>query len=177
MDWGINTMSGDRTQLGNMAIHYSSKSTEWETPQDFYERLNRTFDFNLDPCATPETAKCEKYFTEQEDGLNKSWEGHKVFVNPPYGREIGKWVKKAYEEGEKPCTTVVCLVPSRTDTKYWHNYCMKADEIYFVKGRLKFGNSKNAAPFPSAVVVFRGPPIEGMAMPHLRVSSMDNKNG
>ena len=177
MDWGINTMSDDRTQLGNMAVHFSSNSTEWETPQDFYERLNRTFDFNLDPCATPETAKCEKYFTEQEDGLNKSWEGHKVFVNPPYGREIGKWVKKAYEEGEKPNTTVVCLIPSRTDTKYWHDYCMKADEIYFVKGRLKFGNSNNAAPFPSAVVVFRGAPIKGMTRPHLRISTMRNKHG
>jgi site-specific DNA-methyltransferase (adenine-specific) len=98
-------------------------------------------------------------------------------VNPPYGREIGKWIKKAHEEGSKPSTVVVCLVPSRTDTKYWHDYCMKADEIYFVKGRLKFGNSSSAAPFPSAVVVFRGPPIEGMAMPHLRVSTMRNKNG
>ena len=115
-------MSSDRTQLGKMVVHYSSKSTEWETPQDFYERLNRTFDFNLDPCATPETAKCEKYFTEQEDGLNKSWERHKVFVNPPYGREISKCIEKAHKEGEKPGTLVVGRVPSRTDTKYWHNY-------------------------------------------------------
>ena len=105
----------------------------------------------------------------------QSWSRHRAFVNPPYGREISKWVKKAYEEGLKPHTTVVCLLPSRTDTKWWHDYCMKANEIYFVKGRLKFGNSKNAAPFPSVVVVFRGPPIKGMAMPPLRISSMDNK--
>ena len=177
MEWGINTMSGDKTQLGKMAIHFSSNSTVWETPQDFYERLNNVFQFDLDPCATSETAKCEKYFTEYENGLLQDWSGRSVFVNPPYGRGVVNWVKKAYEEGLKPHTTVVCLLPSRTDTKWWHNYCMKADEIYFVKGRLKFGNSKNAAPFPSAVVVFRGPPIEGMAMPHLRVSSMDNKNG
>jgi len=177
MEWGINTMSSDKTQLGKMAIHFSNKSTEWETPQDFYERLNNTFDFNLDPCATAATTKCEKYFTELDDGLNKGWEGHRVFMNPPYGREIGKWMKKAYEEGEKTGTTVVCLVPSRTDTKWWHDYCMKADEIYFVKGRLKFGNSSNAAPFPSAVVVFRGPPIKGMARQRLRVSTMENKNG
>jgi len=98
-------------------------------------------------------------------------------MNPPYGRGIGKWIKKAYEEGEKCSTVVVCLVPSRTDTKWWHEYCMKADEIYFVKGRLKFGDSNNAAPFPSAVVVFRGPPIAGMARPQLRVTTMENKNG
>tara|TARA_R110000824_G_scaffold154242_4_gene326228 strand:- start:1130 stop:1663 length:534 start_codon:yes stop_codon:yes gene_type:complete len=177
MDWGMNTMSNNKTQLGKMAVHFSSKSVEWETPQDFYERLNNTFDFNLDPCTTAEIAKCENYFTEQKDGLNKSWEGHRVFMNPPYGREIGKWIKKAYEEGEKPGTLVVCLLPARTDTKYWHSYCMKADEIYFVKGRLKFGKSKAAAPFPSAVVVFRGPPAEGMARPPLRISTMENKHG
>jgi len=177
MEWGINTMSGDKTQLGKMAVHFSSNSTAWSTPQDFYERLNRTFNFNLDPCATAASTKCEKYFTELDDGLSENWEGHKVFMNPPYGREIGKWIKKAYEEGQKPHTTVVCLLPARTDTKWWHNYCMKANEIYFVKGRLKFGDSSNAAPFPSAVVIFRAPPIEGMASPHLRVSSMDNKNG
>ena len=155
---------------------FSSKSSEWETPQDFYERLNRSYDFNLDPCATVRTAKCKNYFTKEEDGLNKDWGGHKVFMNPPYGREIGKWLKKAHEEGEKLQTTVVCLIPARTDTKYWHDHCMKADEIYFVKGRLKFGNSNNAAPFPSAVVVFRGPPVKGMARPHLRISTMEKKH-
>jgi phage N-6-adenine-methyltransferase len=161
---------------GTQQTMFSSKSSEWETPQDFYERLNRAYDFNLDPCATANTAKCKNYFTESDDGLSKDWEGHKVFMNPPYGREISKWIKKAYEEGSKPHTTVVCLIPSRTDTKYWHQYCMKADEIYFVKGRLKFGNSSNAAPFPSAVVVFRGPPVKGMARQSLRVSTMENKD-
>ena len=156
---------------------FSSKSSEWETPRNFYDRLNRAFGFDLDPCCTEETAKCEKYFTEEEDGLSKSWEGHRVFMNPPYGREINKWIKKAYEEGGKVGTTVVCLIPSRTDTKYWHDYCMKANEIYFIKGRLKFGDSNNAAPFPSAVVIFRGPPVIGMPRPHLRVSAMENKDG
>tara|TARA_R110000824_G_scaffold2613_6_gene12111 strand:- start:1061 stop:1558 length:498 start_codon:yes stop_codon:yes gene_type:complete len=155
---------------------FSSKSTEWETPQDFYERLNSVFDFDLDPCATAATAKCKDYFTENVDGLIRSWAGKKVFMNPPYGRALKKWIKKAYEEGEKPRTTVVCLIPARTDTKYWHEYCMKADEIYFVKGRLKFGNSSNAAPFPSAVVVFRGPPVKGMSRQPLRVSTMENKH-
>ena len=177
MEWGINTMSNNKTQLGKMAVHFSSNSTAWGTPQDFYERLNNAFQFDLDPCATQETAKCQNYFTEEEDGLFKDWDRQRVFMNPPYGREIGKWVKKAFEEGQKAHTLVVCLLPARTDTKWWHDYCMKANEIYFVKGRLKFGNSKNAAPFPSAVVVFRGPPMKGMSMPHLRVSTMDNKRG
>jgi site-specific DNA-methyltransferase (adenine-specific) len=162
---------------GTQETMFSSKTSEWETPRDFYERLNSAFQFDLDPCAAAETAKCENYFAEEDDGLLQSWTRRRVFMNPPYGREIGKWVRKAYEEGQKTHTLVVCLLPARTDTKWWHDYCMKANEIYFVKGRLKFGNSKNAAPFPSAVVVFRGPPMKGMSMPHLRVSAMRNKNG
>ena len=173
----IATTFDNKAPLAKMSVHYSGNSTAWETPQNFYERLNNAYQFDLDPCATSETAKCENYFTEEDDGLLQSWSRHRAFVNPPYGREISKWVKKAYEEGLKPHTTVVCLLPSRTDTKWWHDYCMKANEIYFVKGRLKFGNSKNAAPFPSAVVVFRGPPIKGMSRPDLRISTMDNKNG
>jgi site-specific DNA-methyltransferase (adenine-specific) len=140
------------------AVGFSSSSNDWETPQAFFEGLNEKFSFTLDPCATKESAKCAKFFTKEDDGLSKSWEGHTVFMNPPYGRDIKKWIRKAYLESLNPGTTVVCLVPSRTDTKYWHEYCMKAREIYFVKGRLKFGNSKNAAPFPSAVVVFSSKP-------------------
>ena len=156
---------------------FSSATGEWETPADFYEKLDRSFGFTLDPCCTKATAKCEKYFVAEDNGLEQAWDGHKVFMNPPYGREISKWIKKAFVEGSKPHTTVVCLLPSRTDTKYWHNYCMKADEIYFVKGRLKFGNAnnKNAAPFPSAVVVFRGPPALGMARHAVRISTMEKK--
>ena len=139
-------------------MHFSSKSNEWETPQDLYDKLDEEFGFTLDPCATPKTAKCEKYFTKDDDGLSKNWEGETVFMNPPYGRDIKHWIKKAYEEGQKPKTTVVCLIPSRTDTKYWHDYCMKAWNIHFVKGRLKFKNDNagnNSAPFPSAVIVFK----------------------
>ena len=134
---------------------FSSKSMEWETPQKFYNQLNDRYSFTLDPCATESTAKCEKYFTESDDGLSQDWGGNVVFMNPPYGRAISSWIKKAYEESRKNNTVVVCLIPARTDTKYWHNYCMKAHEINFIKGRLKFGGSKNAAPFPSAVIVFR----------------------
>jgi site-specific DNA-methyltransferase (adenine-specific) len=149
-------------------LMFSSKSNEWATPQDFYNKLNAEFGFTLDPCATPTTAKCSSYYTVDDDGLSKDWSGHTVFMNPPYGRKQKDWIEKAFQEGEKAGTTVVALVPARTDTKAWHNYCMKATEIRFIKGRLKFGqgNSKtNSAPFPSAVVVFSGSPppkITGM---------------
>ena len=133
---------------------FSSEETSWATPQKFFDRLNERFKFTLDPCASQKSAKCSKYYTKEDDGLAQSWSGHTVFMNPPYGREIAAWVKKAFDESRKENTTVVCLLPSRTDTRWWHSYCMHADEIYFVKGRLKFGDATNAAPFPSAVVVF-----------------------
>lgn len=139
-------------------LMFSSKSDEWGTPQDLYDELNKVYDFTLDPCATPENAKCDNFYTLEEDGLSKDWGGNTVFVNPPYTRgAIAKWMKKAYEESKKPDTTVVCLIPSRTDTKYWHDYCMKATHVHFIKGRLKFeGVADNSAPFPSAIVVFAG---------------------
>jgi len=148
-------------------LMFSSKSNDWATPQDFYNQLDAEFEFTLDPCASQSSAKCASFYTADDDGLSKDWEGHTVFMNPPYGRKIGNWIQKAYEEGEKSNTRVVALIPARTDTKYWHNYCMKATEIRFVKGRLKFGqgNTKNSAPFPSAVIVFSGSPppkISGM---------------
>ena len=154
----------DKTTQGVM---FSSKSNDWATPQDFYNQLDAEFGFTLDPCASQASAKCSSFYTADDDGLSKNWEGQTVFMNPPYGRKIGNWIQKAYEEGEKSNTRVVALIPARTDTKYWHNYCMKATEIRFVKGRLKFGhgNTKNSAPFPSAVVIFSGSPppkISGM---------------
>lgn len=164
----------------DMKVHYSSKSNEWDTPQAFYDRLNKHYGFTLDPCATKQSAKCEKYFTESDDGLNQSWAGETVFMNPPYGRQIGKWIKKAHDEAKNnKGTTVVCLIPSRTDTKYWHDYCMQAHELYFVRGRLKFGNSNssgqknNSAPFPSAVVVFKSgyTPLYGGNNPKLYTMS------
>ncbi|MBJ40340.1 MAG: adenine methyltransferase [Gammaproteobacteria bacterium] len=136
---------------------------EWATPREFFRKLDSQFNFTLDPCAKSHNALCSKYFTPDDDGLIQDWSGNKVFVNPPYGRGIGNWVKKAYEEGCKDDTTVVMLIPARTDTKYWHDYAMKAEEIRLIKGRLKFGGGKNSAPFPSAVVVFDGPegdPVE-----------------
>ena len=137
----------------NTELMFSSNDQTWETPQEFFNKLDKEFNFTLDPCCTEETAKCKKYYTPRENGLIQDWTNETVFMNPPYGREISDWLKKAYEESLKG-TLVVCLIPSRTDTKYWHDYCMKASEIRFIKGRLKFGNSKNSAPFPSAIVVF-----------------------
>lgn len=135
---------------------FSSKTNEWDTPQDFYDKLNQEFCFDLDPCSTHSNAKTQMHYTQEEDGLKQDWGGHTVFMNPPYGRDISRWIQKAYEESLKPNTTVVCLIPARTDTSYWHDYIFgKANDIRFIRGRLKFGNSKNAAPFPSAVVVYK----------------------
>ena len=139
----------------NTSVMFSSQTDLWETPQEFFDKLNAEFGFTLDPCATPENAKCEKYYTKEDDGLKQDWSGETVFCNPPYGRAIKDWVKKCYEESKKENTTVVMLIPARTDTSYFHDYIYnKAKEIRFIRGRLKFGNAKNSAPFPSMVVVF-----------------------
>jgi phage N-6-adenine-methyltransferase len=130
----------------------SSATDLWATPQDFYDDLHAEFGFSLDVCATPDNAKCPRYFTAEHDGLAQQWHGV-CWMNPPYGRVIGNWMRKAYESA-KEGALVVCLVPSRTDTRWWHDYAMKG-EVRYVKGRLKFGDSKNSAPFPCAVVVFR----------------------
>lgn len=138
--------------MSNMTVHYSSQTDLWSTPQDFYDKLHKEFSFTLDPCATDENHKTAKYYTESDDGLLQSWDDETVFMNPPYGRVIGHWMKKASEAKG----TVVCLVPARTDTRWWHDYVIgKADEIRYIRGRLKFGGQKNSAPFPSAVVIFR----------------------
>ncbi|MCU6709327.1 phage N-6-adenine-methyltransferase [Paenibacillus sp. J5C_2022] len=142
----------------NTAVLFSSETDLWPTPQTFYDDLHAEFNFTLDPCATTDNAKCPIFFTKEDDGLMQEWATHTVFMNPPYGREIANWIRKAYEESRKGAT-VVCLVPARTDTRWFHDYVYgKAEEIRFVKGRLKFGDAKNSAPFPSMVVVFRGVP-------------------
>ena len=133
---------------------FSSKTDLWSTPNDFFDKLNDEFHFTLDPCSTHENAKCYKHFTEEENGLLQDWSNEVVFCNPPYGRQIKHWVKKAYEESQKDNTKVVMLIPARTDTIYFHEYIYHKAEIRFIKGRLKFGNAKNSAPFPSMVVIF-----------------------
>ena len=137
-----------------MKVHYMSKSNEWTTPMWLFKELDVKFNFTLDPCCTKESALCDKYYTIEDDGLIQDWGGEIVFMNPPYGRAIGKWVEKAYRESLNGAV-VVCLIPSRTDTRYWHNYIFPyAADIKFLKGRLKFGDGKNPAPFPSAIIIF-----------------------
>lgn len=140
--------------MSNLDVHFSSKTDLWATPQPFFDRLNAEFTFTLDPCSDGNNAKCQRYFTAKENGLAQDWSKDTVFMNPPYGRAIGNWIRKAYEESERGAM-VVALIPSRTDTRYWHDYVMKADEIRLVKGRLKFGDGSSPAPFPSAVVIFK----------------------
>ena len=135
-------------------VHFSSKSDDWETPQPLFDRLNEHYHFGLDVCASAENAKCARYFDRETDGLKQSWTG-RCWMNPPYGREIGKWVKKAYETAKKRQGLVVCLLPARTDTAWFHDYCLKG-QYTFLRGRLKFGNAKNSAPFPSMIVIFGG---------------------
>lgn len=137
-----------------MSVHFSSKTDMWATPVEFFEYYNNIFRFDLDVCASAENAKCEHYYTEEDDGLSQEWKGN-CWMNPPYGREIIHWMRKAYESSLSGAT-VVCLVPARTDTKWWHEYAMKG-EIDFIRGRLTFGDAKNSAPFPSAVVIFYPP--------------------
>ena len=132
----------------------TSKSQEWETPEWLFNELNNEFGFTLDPCATPENAKCRNYYTVSEDGLKKSWGGQRVFCNPPYNK-VKHWIRKASEEARKPDTIVVMLIPAKTDTKAFHEYIYHKAEIRFLKGRLRFGNSKWNAPFASMVVIFR----------------------
>ena len=136
-------------------VHFSSETPEWGTPQALFDTLNKEFNFTLDPCATKENAKCKKFFTLQEDGLSKSWDRERVFCNPPYGRVMPKWVKKA---AEAKGGIVVMLIPARTDTKYFHDYIYNKAEIRFIKGRIKFEGKQvasGAAPFPSMIVVFK----------------------
>ena len=134
---------------------FTSRTDEWTTPAATFEALDAEFHFTLDPCSSHENAKCERHYTKEDDGLTKDWGGRRVFCNPPYGREIGKWVKKCYEESQKPDTLAVMLIPARTDTAYFHDFIYGKAEIRFLRGRLHFNESKGAAPFPSMVVVFR----------------------
>jgi site-specific DNA-methyltransferase (adenine-specific) len=145
----------------NRDLMFSSKNNAWCTPQDFFDKLDGEFQFTLDPCATSVSAKCNKFFTVDEDGLKQDWSKDRVFVNPPYGREIGKWVKKSYESSLGGAL-VVMLIPSRTDTRWWHDYIQDKAEVRFVKGRLKFVNldspeprKMSSAPFPSAIIIYQ----------------------
>lgn len=152
--------------MTNLTVHFSSETNEWATPQNLFDHLNRIYKFTLDPCSDGTNAKCTKYFTEKDDGLAQDWSNDTVFMNPPYGRSIKDWIKKAYEESQKGAT-VVALIPSRTDTRYWHDYCMKSAKITLIKGRVKFGDGNAPAPFPSALIEFN---------PHTHTPILDAMN-
>ena len=137
----------------NTDVMFSSKTDLWETPQEFFDELNDEFGFDLDVCALQGNAKCAKYYTPEQDGLEQPWPGV-CWCNPPYGRDVWRWVKKAGEESAAG-STVVMLLPARTDTGWFHDYVLGKAEIRFIRGRLKFGGSKNSAPFPSMVLVYR----------------------
>ena len=135
-------------------VHFSSDSVEWETPQALFDLINSVANFETDVCASPDKAKCPVFYTPEVDGLAQDWSGM-CWMNPPYGRSISNWMRKAEHESRKPDTTVVCLLPARTDTAWWHEYALKGMVLY-IRGRLKFGGHKNSAPFPSAIVVLGG---------------------
>lgn len=138
-------------------VLFSSQKDNWSTPIDLFNKLDQEFNFTLDPCADEFNHKCKKYFTLEDNGLLKDWSNDIVFCNPPYGRKIYDWVKKAYYESKKGAL-VVLLIPSRTDTKYFHEFLYNKSnvELRFLKGRLKFGESNNSAPFPRLIAILRG---------------------
>lgn len=134
---------------------FSSNSDEWKTPKYLFDKLNKEYNFTLDPASTNENHLCDKWYTIKENGLIQSWKNERVFLNPPYGRQIKDWVKKAYFENQKNNTLVVMLIPARTDTTYFHDYIYHKAEIIFLKGRLKFNDGKGSAPFPSMIVIYK----------------------
>ena len=143
--------------MNNMKNLMSSNSIEWETPREYFDKLNEEFNFTLDPCATKENAKCKKFYTKEDNGLKKEWEGERVFCNPPYGKEIKKWVEKCFDEKNK-AELIVMLIPARTDTAYFHDWIYNKAEIRFIKGRIKFlvnNKEKGSAPFPSMIVIYK----------------------
>ena len=125
-----------------------------ETPKYLFDKISSIFNFSLDACALPENAKCESYYTPKDDGLSKPWRGG-VWCNPPYGREILSWVKKAYEESQKEYNSfVLMLLPARTDTKWWWDWVQGKATLFFIKGRVKFGDHNVGAPFPSVLALY-----------------------
>lgn len=136
--------------MKNAAYMPQAQTVEWSTPQDLFDRLNDRFKFTVDVAADASNAKVSRYYDKEIDGLAQDWTGEVVWCNPPYGRTIGDWVRKAALSK----ATTVMLVPARTDTRWFHEYIYDKHEVEFIKGRLKFGGMKNSAPFPSMIVVF-----------------------
>ena len=145
--------------MNKEAYSRTEKSMDiWETPVYFFNLLDKIFHFTLDPCADLKNTKCERFFTKEMNGLLQDWKGEKVFVNPPFS-DVKNWVIKCYNEGQKENTIVVMILPSRTDTQYWHDFIMKAHKIWFAKGRVNFlingEKTKNGSTFPLAIIIFK----------------------
>lgn len=136
----------------SQSVHFSSNKEDWPTPPEIFEPLQKRYRLERDVCASPENAKLPLFWTKEDDALSKPWDG-RLWMNPPYGRDIGKWLKKAFEAAQYGAI-VVCLIPARTDTKWWHDYVMNSAEVVFIKGRITFEGAESGAPFPSAVVKF-----------------------
>ena len=142
--------------MGLQKAMVSSKTNEWSTPQGLFDKLNEEFGFTLDPCATADNAKCQRYFTKEQNGLTQDWSNEVVFMNPPYGGHTGKWLAKAWHDSLRGAV-VVCLIVSSTDRSYWHDYIFPhATEIRWLRGRITFGEANSTAPFASAIVIFDG---------------------
>lgn len=140
--------------MARLEKQFESATTEWPTPDNLWLPLHEEFGFTLDVCATSENAKCEHYFTKEHDGLSRAWSGV-CWMNPPYGRIMVQWLKKAVEETRNGVTTIA-LIPCRSNTGWWHDVVMKHGEVRFVRGRPKFGDAKEGLPWPLAIVIFRG---------------------
>jgi phage N-6-adenine-methyltransferase len=135
------------------SVHFSSKRENWETPPALFAKINAEYQFTVDVCASAENAKCARYYDRALDGLKQDWAGERAWMNPPYGRGIGKWMQKALNESRRGAV-VMCLVPARTDTRWWHDYAMRG-QVTFLRGRVRFVGARNGAPFPSALVLFK----------------------
>ncbi|MGR2662447.1 DNA N-6-adenine-methyltransferase [Chromobacterium haemolyticum] len=140
--------------MTNDSVHFSTGDYEWPTPQALFDQLNAEFGFTIDVCATAKNAKCTKFYTQVDDGLAQNWAGEVVWMNPPFGHEIKLWMAKAYRSSLDGAL-VVCLVPARTDTRWWHRVVMKASEVRVLDKRLRFDGGNHKAPFPAVVVVFK----------------------
>jgi phage N-6-adenine-methyltransferase len=150
----LGVLTNEDISMTISAALYSSRTEDWPTPQLFYDQLNEEFDFTLDPCATRQNAKCRTFFTKIHDGLRSDWGTHRVFCNPPYGRTMREWTRKCFDASRKGAL-VVLLAHARTDTRWFHDWVYGKAELRFVRGRLRFGDGTQSAPFPSLVAVFR----------------------
>jgi phage N-6-adenine-methyltransferase len=165
----------DRSRLSNGL--FTSRTEEWETPLYVFKAIDMEFRFQVDVCASLENTKCKIFFDKNVDGLKQEWSPFRCWMNPPYGKNISKWMKKAFHESEHGAL-VVCLIPCRTDTRWWHDWVMKAGEIRFIAGRISFGNGKQSAPFPSCIVVYY-PELENpykLSVPVIKSVKFDKAN-